>query len=72
VVTYSDNIRQLDALSRHGVMDESQAQQLTDAYRAYRALAHQQALAMGKQGTSPESLAQWRRVVEAAWQQVFA
>ncbi len=55
LLTYTDNIRQLEGLARVGVVDGATAQWLMDAYRGYRAVLH--LLSLEGQG---------ERVVEAA------
>jgi glutamate-ammonia-ligase adenylyltransferase len=40
LITFTDNIRQLEALARFGVIDAATAQWLTEAYRGYRAVLH--------------------------------
>ncbi len=45
VLTYSDNVRQLEALKRSGILDEQAAADLTEAYLTLRALVNQQTLA---------------------------
>jgi glutamate-ammonia-ligase adenylyltransferase len=55
LLTYSDNIRQLEGLAAAGVLDGATAQWLTDAYIGYRTVLHH--LSLEGQG---------ERVVEAA------
>jgi glutamate-ammonia-ligase adenylyltransferase len=55
LLTYTDNIRQLEGLAAVGVLDEARAQWLTDAYIGYRTVLHH--LSLEGQGD---------RVVEAA------
>ncbi len=55
LVTYTDNIRQLEGLAAAGVIEAATAQWLTDAYRDYRAVLHRLSL------DGPDE-----RVVEAA------
>src|SRR6202521_970254 len=40
LLTYTDNIRQLEGLAAVGVLDQARAQWLTDAYIAYRTVLH--------------------------------
>ena len=70
VVMYSDNIRQLATLAAKGVIDSASAETLSDAYRAYRVLGHQQALS--KEGKITQAqVAIWVEQVFTIWQQVF-
>jgi glutamine synthetase adenylyltransferase len=67
---YSDNIRQLATLAAKEVIDSASAETLSDAYRAYRVLGHQQALS--KEGKITQAqVAIWVEQVSTIWQQVF-
>ncbi len=71
LVAYSDNIRQLDALARNGLLSSRRAEQLADAYREYRGLVHRLSLA-GEPALVPrETLGELPQTVLALWQEVF-
>jgi glutamate-ammonia-ligase adenylyltransferase len=71
LIEYSDNIRQLEALARNGLLDTETSALLTDTYRNYRARLHHLALA-GEKGLAPRSEveAHAARIV-AIWKRVF-
>ncbi len=62
LLTYTDNIRQLEGLAAVGVLDPKRAQWLTDAYIGYRTVLHH--LSLEAQGGRREG--QGDRVVDAA------
>ncbi len=45
LVAWSDNVRQLEALARCGILSEAEARQLSATYRQYRAFMHRLSLA---------------------------
>lgn len=68
---YSDNIRQLEALARNGLLPADVADFLTDTYRDYRARLHHLALA-GEPGLVPrDEVAGQAAKVVALWQRAF-
>ncbi len=62
LLTYTDNIRQLEGLTAMGVLEPARAQWLTEAYIGYRTVLHH--LSLEAQGDRFDS--QGERVVEAA------
>ena len=62
LLTYTDNIRQLEGLAAVGVLEPKRAQWLTDAYIGYRTVLHH--LSLEGQGGRPDG--QGDRVVDAA------
>jgi glutamate-ammonia-ligase adenylyltransferase len=70
VVTHSDNIRQLAALAEQGVIEKSTSLLLSDAYRVYRTLGHQQALSKDNK-MSRDLVEHWLVQVNEIWQSVF-
>lgn len=73
VVRYSDNIRQVEGLVAAGVLDAETGEALMSAYRFYRHLGHQYALAEKKLEAVPiEQVGAYRTQVMALWQRVFA
>jgi glutamine synthetase adenylyltransferase len=71
VCAYSDNIRQLAALARSGVVTSIDENTLAQAYQGYRAMAHRQAMSGEKGLVSYEDVTQWREAVANIWHQVF-
>jgi glutamate-ammonia-ligase adenylyltransferase len=73
LLTYTDNIRQLEGLAAVGVLDRATAQWLTEAYIAYRTVLHH--LSLEGQGERVVQAADYvdrrARVVEI-WRAVFA
>lgn len=73
VVRYSDNIRQVEGLVEANVVDAETGTELMNAYRFYRHLGHQYALAEKKIEAVPiEQVSHYRAQVMAVWQKVFA
>ena len=71
LVTYSDNIRQLEALAREAILPGAAAEQLAETYRRYRQRLHRLSLA-GLPGVVPDAeFAEERRFVTQQWAQVF-
>ena len=72
LLTFSDNIRQLESLAKFGILKESDADTLADAYRAYRQRMHHLSLA-GKPGLVPRAEVQdLSTAVAEIWGRVFA
>lgn len=67
LVTYTDNVRLLDGLSRHGFMPEDVADQLKQAYCAFRDYGHKQALQDDQAVVSADEFAETRARVERIW-----
>jgi len=71
LLDWTDNIRLLEALSRHGLLPDRSADELADAYRALRADYHRYGL-RGEPGLAPESrLQDERRRVRELWAQLM-
>ena len=66
LLTWTDNIRILDALATTGLLDEAETERLKDAYRAFRGHSHRMALqeqkALAPQGEFDEHLATVSRI----------
>jgi len=66
LMTWTDNIRILDALSQTGLLTERDTGLLGDAYRAYRGYTHRMALqeqkALAPEGEFSDDLAEVRRI----------
>jgi glutamate-ammonia-ligase adenylyltransferase len=71
LVTYSDNIRQLDALARVGLLDAATAQWLKEAYIGYRNVLHHQSLEGGQRVVAAGPHAQTRARVQEIWRKAF-
>lgn len=71
VVLWSDNVRIIDALKYCEVISQSWAQQLTEAYLAFRNQAHQKALAGRENMLADDELQEHRTNVIHIWQSVF-
>ncbi|MGO8830289.1 MAG: bifunctional [glutamate--ammonia ligase]-adenylyl-L-tyrosine phosphorylase/[glutamate--ammonia-ligase] adenylyltransferase [Steroidobacteraceae bacterium] len=67
LVTYSDNIRQLEGLARVGVVDAETAQWLKGAYIGYRTLLHHLSLEGGERVVQAVPHAGVRSRVEEIW-----
>jgi glutamate-ammonia-ligase adenylyltransferase len=72
LLTYPDNIRQLEALVAAGIIDVATAQWLTDVYREFRALLHRISLE-GQEERVVEAAphAAMREGVRAIWRKTF-
>ena len=72
LLTFSDNIRQLESLAKFGILKESDADTLANAYRAYRQRMHHLSLA-GKPGLVPHAEVQdLSTAVAEIWGRIFA
>jgi len=71
LVTYSDNIRQLEGLARVRVVDAKTAQWLKGAYIGYRTLLHHLSLEGGERVVPAAPHAEVRSRVEEIWRNVF-
>ena len=71
VVTFSDNIRQLEALARVGVLDASTALWLKEAYIGYRTVLHHQSLEGGLRVVEAGPYGETRSRVQDIWRNTF-
>ena len=71
IATFSDNIRQLEALERSGLLDEQERSDLSQAYLGLRGLAHKAALAKTETMAPLSQVAPWRDAVQSAWDKAF-
>ncbi|MEP6545832.1 MAG: bifunctional [glutamate--ammonia ligase]-adenylyl-L-tyrosine phosphorylase/[glutamate--ammonia-ligase] adenylyltransferase [Gammaproteobacteria bacterium] len=72
LLTYTDNIRQLQGLAAVGVLDHATTQCLTDAYIAYRTVLHHLSLeGEGERVVEAAPYAATRARVVEIWQEVF-
>ncbi len=67
LLDWTDNIRQLETLARLGLIDARTAQQLTDAYRAFRGVIHRNALQEEPALAPDRLLGTERRLVQGLW-----
>ena len=72
LLTYSDNIRILEALAESGHLPKEEAEQLRDAYLAYRSATHRAALTGDKAVGLAADYAEHRNVVTTLWQRFLA
>ena len=72
LLTYTDNIRQLEGLASVGALDEETAEWLKHAYIDYRTLLHHSTLeGDGERIVSDEPHLQTRERIKAIWHSVF-
>jgi len=67
VIFYSDNIRQLDALTAEGCLEQSIGDTLQDAYRAYRRRQHHLVLDDQPPLVNQDEFDEERRFVVKIW-----
>jgi glutamate-ammonia-ligase adenylyltransferase len=73
LLTYSDNIRQLEGLAAVGVLEPARARWLTDTYIAYRTVLHHISLeGQGERVLETAPYADTRARVVDIWREVFA
>ena len=72
LVTYSDNIRQLEGLALAGLLERATAAWLTDAYIGYRTVLHHLSLeAQGERVVEAAPYVQTRARVKEIWREAF-
>ncbi len=72
LLTYTDNIRQLEGLAAVGVVPQARAQWLTDAYIGYRTVLHHMSLeAQGDRVVEAAPYAETRAQVSEIWGETF-
>jgi len=72
LLTYTDNIRQLEGLAAVGVLDEARTQWLTDAYIGYRTVLHHLSLeGQGDRVVEAAPYAETRARVSEIWRETF-
>jgi glutamate-ammonia-ligase adenylyltransferase len=72
LVEFPDNIRQLEALERVGLVPAERCLRLKDAYLALRQRVHELALDEGGRVVPAQELADVRAFVSSIWHEVFA
>ncbi|NDL71104.1 bifunctional [glutamate--ammonia ligase]-adenylyl-L-tyrosine phosphorylase/[glutamate--ammonia-ligase] adenylyltransferase [Vreelandella alkaliphila] len=71
LITYSDNIRILETLAASGHVTQEEADQLRDAYLAYRSRSHRAALTGENTTVDAQAFNSHREVVIALWQHLL-
>jgi glutamate-ammonia-ligase adenylyltransferase len=71
LLRYTDNIRQLEGLSRAGLLPAADADLLADAYRAYRARVHRLTLQQEAAVVGMEEFAARRAQVTRLWRELM-
>jgi len=71
LVFYSDNIRQLEALAKAGILSADEAENLAEVYRNYRRRIHRLSLAGHPAVTPRVEVEDLPDVVRASWNRVF-
>jgi glutamate-ammonia-ligase adenylyltransferase len=71
LLTYPDNIRQLEALARAQVLSPDEAHQLSDAYRTYRARQHKLTLRGVPATVDDAEYRDQRAAVRAVWERLL-
>lgn len=71
LITWSDNIRQLDSLREAGLMPAEQAERLAETYRTLRDHIHALALQDESAVVSSDEFRDEREYVQACWQNLF-
>jgi len=71
LLRWSDNIRQIETLAAVGVLSKLQSQLLIDAYQAYRACSHRQALQQQSVLVPDDEFGEYRSAVMDIWAQMM-
>lgn len=71
ILTYTDNIRILDALEEVELVEQGEAQKLREAYKAFRAVGHRQALQEKSSTVEADQLGEHRKAVSALWDKLI-
>ncbi len=67
LIAYSDNIRQLEALARNGLLSADEAESLAEAYREYRRQIHRLTLQEEPALAAGDDFEDHRRLVTTLW-----
>ncbi|SEG82651.1 bifunctional [glutamate--ammonia ligase]-adenylyl-L-tyrosine phosphorylase/[glutamate--ammonia-ligase] adenylyltransferase [Marinobacterium lutimaris] len=67
LLTYTDNIRILESLEESGLMPAEQAEELREAYKAYRAFGHRQTMQNQPRVISGDQLVEYRERISGYW-----
>jgi glutamate-ammonia-ligase adenylyltransferase len=71
LVTYSDNIRQLESLASADLVPQATVDLLTGAYRSYRQRLHHLSLEQAGSAVPESEFADERAAVSAAWNETL-
>ncbi len=71
LATWTDNVRLLDTLARHRLMERDATRRLSDAYRAFRAEYHRQTLQELSGLVSDQTLVEQRESVRSIWTELM-
>ena len=71
LTTWSDNVRVLETLLKHGIIDQHTAQTLTDAYLCFRNASHRLALQQKQVLQESERFIEQRNNVTETWKSLF-
>lgn len=71
IITYTDNIRILDAVQTVGLLCEEDAQKLREAYKAFRAVGHRQAMQEQSSTIEVSALKEHRMEVSLLWDKII-
>ncbi|TDP00498.1 bifunctional [glutamate--ammonia ligase]-adenylyl-L-tyrosine phosphorylase/[glutamate--ammonia-ligase] adenylyltransferase [Marinomonas balearica] len=67
LMTYSDNVRQIEAANKLGLLEDDIAQKMTDTYTLYRSLTHRQSLQKQGRVVQLEELEESQGVIRGYW-----
>ncbi|OUS33176.1 bifunctional glutamine synthetase adenylyltransferase/deadenyltransferase ['Osedax' symbiont bacterium Rs2_46_30_T18] len=68
LIRYTDNVRILKAIEQQGLLTAADATLLREAYKAYRAVGHRQAMQEKSLSIDPQMLSEYREQVCALWE----
>lgn len=68
LMRFSDNVRQLEAAAFVGLLDDEQAEKMTDTYTLYRSLAHRLSLQQQGRVVQSEALASNQNLISQYWE----
>lgn len=71
LMTYTDNIRILDAIEQAGLLPPEQAESLREVYKAYRAFGHRQTLQNRPTIVSGGQLQAYRERISRCWHELM-
>ncbi|ADZ90154.1 bifunctional [glutamate--ammonia ligase]-adenylyl-L-tyrosine phosphorylase/[glutamate--ammonia-ligase] adenylyltransferase [Marinomonas mediterranea] len=67
LMTYSDNVRQIDVANKLGLLEDEVAQKMTETYTLYRSLTHRQSLQKQGRVVQLEELEESQGVIRKIW-----
>ena len=71
LVTYSDNLRQLEGLKQHHLLQADNADALFEAYKSYRACGHRQTLTDAPSTVGADRFLESRKRVKELWKRLM-